>query len=38
MGITCDLYRPFELTFDEALTKNEYQTWQKRIIKKTARR
>ena len=34
MGITCDLYRPFELTFDEALSENDYQKWEKRIIKK----
>lgn len=34
MGMTCDLYRPFEMTFDEALSEGEYQKWEKRIRKK----
>ena len=34
MGITCDLFRPFELTFDKALSDAEYQKWEKRIRKK----
>lgn len=34
MGITCDLHRPFELTFDEPLSDAEYQKWEKRIRKK----
>lgn len=34
MGITCDLYRPFELTFDEPLSDAEYEKWEKRIRKK----
>ncbi len=34
MGITCDLYRPFELTFDKALSDDEYEKWEKRIREK----
>ncbi len=34
MGITCDYYRPFELTFDGPLSDKEYEKWEKRIRKK----
>ena len=37
MGITCDYYRPFELTFDKALSDGEYQKWEKRIREKIAK-
>lgn len=36
MGITCDYYRPFELTFDEPLGDAEYRKWEQRIRKKMA--
>jgi len=37
MGITCDYYRPFELTFGEALSDKEYAKWEQRIREKMAR-
>ncbi len=37
MGITCDYYRPFELTFDEPLSDKEYEKWEQRIRKKIDR-
>lgn len=37
MGITCDYYRPFELTFDEPLSDKEYEKWEQRIRKKMSR-
>lgn len=32
--ITCDLYRPYELTYDEPLSEKDYQKWLKRIEEK----
>jgi len=32
--IECDLFRPFELTFDEALSEDQHHKWQKRIQEK----
>ncbi len=37
MGITCDYYRPFELTFDGPLSDKEYEKWEKRIREKMSR-
>jgi hypothetical protein len=37
MGVTCDFYRPFELTFDEPLSDKEYEKWEQRIRKKMSR-
>lgn len=35
MGVmTCDLYRPYELTYDRPLTEAEYQKWRQRVEKK----
>ena len=37
MGMTCVLFRPFELTFDGPLSEADYQKWEKRIRKKMGR-
>lgn len=34
MGITCDLYRSFDLTFDKELGEDEHRKWEQRITKK----
>ena len=35
MGVmTCDLYRPYELTYDRPLTEAEHRKWFKRVEKK----